>query len=915
MRIDGWQVDGFGALKDFSQQGLGPGVTVLCGENEAGKTTLLAFVRAVLFGFPRANAKDERSYPPLRGGRHGGTLVLRDRSERLWTVARYAEGSKEAQVVRPDGSAGTAADLADLLGHADAQLFKSVFAFGLDELQQFESLTGEGVRDRIFSVGISGAGKSAREAIAKLTARQAELLKQRAGDAAMNNVVREIIAVGDQITAARGLVAQYGRLGDEVQVNTQRAEQLQEDADEKQRLRTELERFITLRPQWDDLAALRLELAGLPAPADPALPNEVAGAVTELAVQRDREQALDGLEAARAAAGAALADSLARLGPGWDVVRAQALDTSVPAVDQVHGWANQLTGAAQELGEAERDAEKAAADEALARAEAGRIRDELPAGEPLALAAIDAAEAGVAALRSEVGRLEALKLTAERDAVPDAPALWPVWLLAGLAAAGAAVAFVAGYAQAGIGLLVAAVLVGLAAVLTRSRRRVAPGGQPPDPGVIQRLEAEVKQAARDLALPEAPSSADMAALEARMRTERTRRSQWDAIQNRIRDAEGRVAEQAALVRQASAQSDEVRERLDALQTAWAAWQAPRGLSGLSADGVLQVMEHAKAVAEARARLESAAGSIAAIEQQATDGDAAGAAFLRAAGRSAEGLSREGLRNAVEVLHQDLGRRTHVLEAIAALERAVTLGLSAGNDPQRARRELAEGDVDIWTDKVATLGEEVRGLRDERDAALGAARDAATRRHEIEESADVPRLQEELESLRAQLAALRREYRVVSAARALVADTLRVYVRDRQPAVLEAGSQAFAAVTGGRYTGVEQDGDGALESVVVIPRDGGRLTPDQLSKGTQQQLYLSVRLALAELSAGSAEALPLIMDDCLVNFDPARAAALARLLAERAADGQALLFTCHPETADLMAQQTAGPVTIVQMPAR
>ncbi len=186
---------------------------------------------------------------------------------------------------------------------------------------------------------------------------------------------------------------------------------------------------------------------------------------------------------------------------------------------------------------------------------------------------------------------------------------------------------------------------------------------------------------------------------------------------------------------------------------------------------------------------------------------------------------------------------------------------------------------------------------------------------LAESADIARLQGELESDRARLFELAREYKVVSVARSLVADTLRAYVRDRQPAVLEDGSAAFRAVTNGRYVSVEQDGEGALEAIVVVDRDNARKSPDQLSTGTQQQLYLSIRLALASMFARRSEPLPLVMDDCLVNFDPARAAALAALLAERSRDGQALLFTCHPETAELMHAQTAGPVRVVELPGR
>ena len=40
--------------------------------------------------------------------------------------------------------------------------------------------------------------------------------------------------------------------------------------------------------------------------------------------------------------------------------------------------------------------------------------------------------------------------------------------------------------------------------------------------------------------------------------------------------------------------------------------------------------------------------------------------------------------------------------------------------------------------------------------------------------------------------------------------------------------------------------------------------------------------------------------------------MAALLSERSAHGQCLLFTCHPETAELMARQTAGPVSVIEM---
>jgi len=244
-------------------------------------------------------------------------------------------------------------------------------------------------------------------------------------------------------------------------------------------------------------------------------------------------------------------------------------------------------------------------------------------------------------------------------------------------------------------------------------------------------------------------------------------------------------------------------------------------------------------------------------------------------------------------------------ATSSLERTVSVRLGSCEDPAGAMDELASGDVGLWEDGARRLAEELRRLREERDAAIKAAITARRELKGIEESADIPRFQEQRESLRAELANLVNEYRAVSTANALIADALKIYVRERQPAVLASGSKAFSTVTNGRYVRVQQDDAGGLESVVVVNRDGQQLKPAVLSKGAQQQPYLSIRLALVAEFATRTEPLPLIMDDCLVNFDPQRAAAVAGLLAERSADGQCLLFTCHPETAELMAGQTPG----------
>ena len=71
MRITALEVDGFGVWSGLRLDHLSEGLNVFFGPNEAGKTTLMQFVRSVLYGF---TSERRRYLPPLGGGRPGGSI-------------------------------------------------------------------------------------------------------------------------------------------------------------------------------------------------------------------------------------------------------------------------------------------------------------------------------------------------------------------------------------------------------------------------------------------------------------------------------------------------------------------------------------------------------------------------------------------------------------------------------------------------------------------------------------------------------------------------------------------------------------------------------------------------------------------------------------------------------------------------
>ena len=148
MRIAEVHIDGFGTWKDLSLNDVSEGVTVVYGPNEAGKTTLMQFVRTVLYGF--SPSRRQRYLPPVNGGRPGGSLAVvthaKGEANALYRVVRHANLDDPAgflgdvTVVGPDGIAMGHAHLEALLCGVDESTFNNVFALGLREIQELGSL-------------------------------------------------------------------------------------------------------------------------------------------------------------------------------------------------------------------------------------------------------------------------------------------------------------------------------------------------------------------------------------------------------------------------------------------------------------------------------------------------------------------------------------------------------------------------------------------------------------------------------------------------------------------------------------------------------------------------------------------------------------------------------------------------------
>jgi len=198
MKFEEFYIDGFGVFHKYHIKNLSQGLTIFVGPNEAGKSTILSFLKRIIFGFP-----DRRSalnlYPALVGGNHGGRLSVLTKDNLKYMIERYSEGDRNVKVTSPDGSTGGTSELSRLLGHANKDVFENIYAFGLTELQNFETLNNEAVRERIYSAG-AGIGSVSLSGIQReMEKKGGEIFKPGGSNPEINVLFRSINEVNSRI--------------------------------------------------------------------------------------------------------------------------------------------------------------------------------------------------------------------------------------------------------------------------------------------------------------------------------------------------------------------------------------------------------------------------------------------------------------------------------------------------------------------------------------------------------------------------------------------------------------------------------------------------------------------------------------------------------------------------------------------
>ncbi len=295
MKLRAIYVDGFGVWRGLRLEGFRDGVNLIYGPNEAGKTTLLEFVRSILYGFGSAW---DGFLPPIRPGRAGGWLEVATsdglfRIQRLLTEDQLEQAASatllerengsyfpsrgqnesalrlgQLRILGPDGIGEEGTRLAGWLAGVDEIIYQNIFAIGLRELQQLALLSQTEAARLLYALSAGVDRVSLAQVSKELHQARYRILAPADQSCLLADLLARREKLRRQIQAARQSASQYPQLLAQRDQADQQAHQLQVELAQLQQQMRLVETALAVRDRLQQRAALDAQLAAL-APGKP----------------------------------------------------------------------------------------------------------------------------------------------------------------------------------------------------------------------------------------------------------------------------------------------------------------------------------------------------------------------------------------------------------------------------------------------------------------------------------------------------------------------------------------------------------------------------------------------------------------------------------------------------------------------
>ncbi len=220
-------------------------------------------------------------------------------------------------------------------------------------------------------------------------------------------------------------------------------------------------------------------------------------------------------------------------------------------------------------------------------------------------------------------------------------------------------------------------------------------------------------------------------------------------------------------------------------------------------------------------------------------------------------------------------------------------------------DLVDFNVDSNQERIDMLGLEI----DDLDAEYSAAQEELGRLRQTLETLESDTSSDDLKAKQARVldraAASWRDLEANRIAASALSRMTSEFEQKFQPETLARASDYLAQLTCGRYGHVRTPV--GTRELLIREQDGTTRNVGELSDGTREQLFLSIRMALIDTFAEEGIEMPIVFDDICVNFDQQRTEAAAETLMNFASNKQVLFFTCHQHLAGMFEEREVEPI--------
>ncbi len=881
MKIKEIHIDGFGVFSGLHLTGIGPGINLVYGANEFGKSTFLEFVRRVMFGYPDARRRLNQ-YPALNGGAYGG-----------WLAAELDNNGGELRIERGKGRSG--GDLSvfldgrelpggqpelDRILRMNEHFYRNVYAISLDELQQLESLDNEEIRNRIYGAGLNLGGASLGDCRKHFTEISEEIFKVSGRKQILPELYREMRRLEGEIREAQNALSRYDEL------HRKREELLTEsensDAEVRQ-LRRELLTLDNRRklfPNYLEIVEKEKELAKI---------GEVREFSHDDAVEQTGklEERREILKRGLSETGQEMKQLDARI--KQVEINEQLLEHQDEVIILVQR-SEQYRGGLRDMEnlEIKRGMLNAKIAELLAKLGDG-WNEENAASRPLTIGN----EGRLAEFRERFREIEerAAKNKAMRELLEQRklaelkpvriPSQIKILLLVFclLALAGIVLGMIYSWILFGFSVII---LIGAFIMLLsgNSRNDESQNNEEiPEDGLVrdrENLKNEWKSFLEENFFDPELNFAGVGEA-VRLREELPEKmAERESVAKQIESHGKFISETEALL-------VKLRELVPGMST--------RDISA-GIEIIAAKLKESENALQRRNSLQERSGELSAKQISL-------AADLEDIEKEiAEKYAEYGVAGREELLREFAvyNRKLELKNHIDVQRKIIRVAVGAGEEFDKFIKAMAGQDQQ---ETAILYGESENRLHDAEKAQKERQMEIGRIERELSDLTSSDQLlekQNELSIVERRMNDAARDWTRSQIALAMLKKTVARYEKERQPQVIKYASGYFSDITGGRYT-VSRSIDG--NELQVSDVQGNIKQVDELSRGTREELYFAMRLGLIGEYEDNSESMPVVMDDVLVNFDDSRRERAIEALLQFAKNRQVFILTCHERIQDLL----------------